>query len=176
MKRNLLRLQVRLVFRTLLLVAALTYVQARCGSDKQDPAPQSGAARNIVNKNGWEWIKLQVSPPADNISDILDFYKTLVYTTSGCRPNFYYEFKSDGSVIATTDKLCPGGFTPPQAGLQNGDTWSIKNNTITLKHADGSQNQGEVSFQNPYKDGSFEQMTWTHQEGGQTYTHVFTDR
>ena len=119
--------------------------------------------------NAREWRKFieghkEVSPPADDISGILDFYKTLDYTTSGCRPNFYCQFKIDGSVMSTTDDLYKSGFMPPQAGLQSGDEWSIKNPTITLKHAKNSQSQAEVSYQNSYKDGSYEQMTWTHQE------------
>ncbi|WP_373513684.1 hypothetical protein [Persicitalea sp.] len=157
-----------------LLLATLPMLAVTCGKKNNDPAPKASHPATVASV--WAWQKLLVSPPVDNITDILDFYVQLSILTSKCLPLFLYEFKSNGSLVAIEQKICQAtGVGPVEFGPKTGDTWAVTGNKIVLTHLDGTKDEADLEIKDSkLADGSKSKlMIWKRKIGDRMYTWEF---
>jgi hypothetical protein len=165
---------VRFPYLSVLLLVTLPLLAPFCSKKNSDPTPQNTHPATVASV--WAWQKLLVDPPVDNITDILDFYVQLNLLTSKCLPLFIYDFKTDGSITPIQQTICAStGSSPPQYGLQTGDTWAVQGSKIIITHTDGSRDQADLEL----TDGTLSSgakskvMIWKRRIGDRLYTWRF---
>lgn len=165
---------IRFPYLSVLVLLTLPLLAPFCSQKTSDPTPQSSHPATVASV--WAWKHLYVSPPVDNIDDIVDFYVQLNLLTSKCLPLLLYDFKSDGSLVPIPETICAtGGLSSLQSGLKTGDTWSVNGSKIVISHTDGSKDEADLEL----IDGTLSSgakskvMTWKRQIGNQKYTWEF---
>lgn len=164
----------RFIWLPIFLMITLPLLAITCARKNSDPAPKATHPATVASV--WAWKKLLVSPPVDDIGDILDFYVQLSLLTSKCLPLLLYEFKSDGSLIAMEEKICQStGVGPTEYGPKTGDTWAVMGSKIVISHVDGSKDEADLEIKDSkLPSGSKSKvMIWKRKIGDRQYTWEF---
>lgn len=164
---------IRLPYLSLLLLLTLPLLAPFCSTKNGDPVPDTHPA---TVAGTWGWKNLLVSPPVDDIDDILDFYVQLNLLTSKCLPLLDYEFRADGTLIPIQQTICPGtGLSPAQYGPRTGDKWAVNGSRIIITHTDGSKDEADLELTDSTlpSGAKVKAMIWKRPMDGRKYTWKF---